>query len=278
MTFLDMKTIIFSYILSNFICTIVMIILWKQNRNHFKGTGFWVINFSFHTIGFILIALRGKIPDLLSMGLSNIMSMTGVLLSVMGLERFAGIKNRHILNIILLFIFSIIQIWFSVFEPSLPARNVNVSAAGTLICLQGFRLAFFKVDKNIKKLTFNVGLIFLVFAIISIFRISEIVLNPVQSNDFFNSGLLNPLVMISFQMLFILLTYSLVLMFNGRLMMEISSKEEELLRKIEDLEKFNRVTVDRELKMIELKKEINELLLQSGRKKKYTIASQINEK
>ena len=48
--------------------------------------------------------------------------------------------------------------------------------------------------------------------------------------------------------------------------------------KIEDLEKFNRVTVDRELKMIELKKEINELLLQSGRKKKYTIASQINEK
>lgn len=271
MTFLDMKTIIFSYILSNFICTIVMIILWKQNRNHFKGTGFWVINFSFHTIGFILIALRGKIPDLLSMGLSNIMSMTGVLLSVMGLERFAGIKNRHILNIILLFIFSIIQIWFSVFEPSLPARNVNVSAAGTLICLQGFRLAFFKVDKNIKKLTFNVGLIFLVFAIISIFRISEIVLNPVQSNDFFNSGLLNPLVMISFQMLFILLTYSLVLMFNGRLMMEISSKEEELLRKIEDLEKFNRVTVDRELKMIELKKEINGLLKKTGNKEKYII-------
>lgn len=278
MTFLDMKTIIFSYILSNFICTIVMMILWKQNRNHFKGTGFWLINFSFHTLGFILIALRGKIPDLLSMGLSNIISVTGALLSIIGLEKFVGIKNRHIFNFILLFAFSVIQVWFSVFDPSLPVRNANISAAGIVFCMQGVWVTMFKVDKNIRKLTFNVGVIFLVFTLISIFRIIEIALNPLQSNDFFNSGILNPLVMISFQMLFILLTYSLVLMFNGRLMMEISSKEEELLKKIDDLEKFNRVTVDRELKMIELKKEINELLLQSGRKKKYTIAGQANEK
>lgn len=278
MTFLDMKTIIFSYILSNFICTIVMMILWKQNRNYFRGTGFWLINFSFHTLGFIMIALRGKIPDLLSMGLSNILSMTGVLLSVIGLERFAGIKNRHHFNFVLLFAFSIIQIWFSVFEPSLPVRNVNISVAGIVFCMQGAWVTMFKVDKNIRKLTFRVGMIFIVFALISIFRITEIVFNPLQSNDFFNSGILNPLVILSFQMLFILLTYCLVLMFNGKLMMEISSKEEELLKKIEALEKFNRVTVDRELKMIELKKEINELLKQSGRKEKYTIAGKPDEK
>ncbi len=46
---------------------------------------------------------------------------------------------------------------------------------------------------------------------------------------------------------------------------------EELKRKHEELEKFNRLSVDREIKMIELKKEINELLEKSGKKALYKI-------
>lgn len=47
--------------------------------------------------------------------------------------------------------------------------------------------------------------------------------------------------------------------------------EEELRGKITELEQFQRLTVNRELTMIELKKEINELLTQSGQKAKYVI-------
>lgn len=272
MSFIEMKTVLFSIILSSFICTVVLIVLWKQNRDHFMGTGFWVINFSFTTTSFFLIALRGKIPDLFSMGLSNILSVTGVFISILGLERFIGIRNRHFHNYIFLLIFSFVHIWFSIVTPDLSARTVNLSAMGSILCLQGLWLSIFSAGNKLKKLTFNVGLIFGSFAAISIYRIINIVFsNSVQSNDFLNSGLLNTLVMVSFQMLFILLTFSLVLMFNGRLMMEISFKEEELLKKIEDLEKFNRVTVDRELKMIELKKEINVLLKKAGDSEKYII-------
>ena len=48
--------------------------------------------------------------------------------------------------------------------------------------------------------------------------------------------------------------------------------EEELHKRLNELETFNRVTVGRELKMIELKKEINELLEKSGKEAKYKIA------
>lgn len=47
--------------------------------------------------------------------------------------------------------------------------------------------------------------------------------------------------------------------------------EEKLISRNKELELFNEVTVDRELKMIELKKEINELLEKSDKKPKYKI-------
>ncbi len=47
--------------------------------------------------------------------------------------------------------------------------------------------------------------------------------------------------------------------------------EEALKQKILELEEFNDVTVGRELKMVELKKEVNELLAKLGEKEKYKI-------
>jgi PAS domain S-box-containing protein len=47
--------------------------------------------------------------------------------------------------------------------------------------------------------------------------------------------------------------------------------EEELRNKIDELEKFNELTVGRELKMVELKKEVNEILKKYGEKEKYRI-------
>ena len=47
--------------------------------------------------------------------------------------------------------------------------------------------------------------------------------------------------------------------------------EEDLKRKMDELLQFQRLTVDRELKMIELKKEVNELLKGSGKDEKYRI-------
>jgi hypothetical protein len=54
--------------------------------------------------------------------------------------------------------------------------------------------------------------------------------------------------------------------------------ENELKKKNKELELFNRLAVGRELKMIELKKEINALLVQLGKESKYEIAGEENKK
>ncbi len=56
------------------------------------------------------------------------------------------------------------------------------------------------------------------------------------------------------------------------LLNEYKQAEKTLKERINELERFNKLTVDRELQLIELKKEINELLEKDGLQKKYTIS------
>jgi len=52
---------------------------------------------------------------------------------------------------------------------------------------------------------------------------------------------------------------------------ERKQAEEELQNKINELQRFHSVTIGRELTMIELKKEVNALLRESGEEEKYKI-------
>jgi len=52
---------------------------------------------------------------------------------------------------------------------------------------------------------------------------------------------------------------------------ELKRIETELQLKFDELERFNNVTVGRELRMIELKAEVNALLKAAGQSEKYTI-------
>ena len=52
---------------------------------------------------------------------------------------------------------------------------------------------------------------------------------------------------------------------------EIQRNLAELQAKNEELDRFNRVAVDRELRMIELKREINALLVELGRAEKFKL-------
>jgi len=52
---------------------------------------------------------------------------------------------------------------------------------------------------------------------------------------------------------------------------ERKQAEDTLIKRMNELEIFNEATVGRELKMIELKKEINDLLTKTGQKPKYEI-------
>lgn len=222
---LDMRTVLFSYVITDIVSTIIIIHLWIQNKKRFEGTGYWVIDFVFQTIALLLIISRGQIPDWLSMNISNMLAVAGAIFGLIGLEKYTGLKGRYFPNILLFAIFSIIHVWFTFFNPDLALRSLNFSVAMLILFLQYSWLAIYRVPSEKRNQIIGVGFVFIAYSIVNVLRIFQFFHNRITSADYFNSGGFEILVLIIYQMLFILLTYNLILMFNKRLLSDIEVQE-----------------------------------------------------
>jgi PAS domain S-box-containing protein len=243
MTFFDMRTIILSYAISNAICAAVMAFLWSQNRQRFAGIGFWLADFAMQFAGIVLVALRGAVPDSVSITASNSLLISGTLLLVMGLERFVGKRGPHLHNAILLAVFVLVQTYFAVMDPNLAARNLNISLALLVLCAQAAWLLLYRADVEMRPITRGVGIVFTAFCAISAIRIGVELAAP-PGNDIFHSTIYEALLVLTYQMVFIILTFSLALMVNRRLIADLErditgrKQAEEALRLSE--EKFSK--------------------------------------
>ena len=97
MNLLDMKTVLFSYFVTNLLITVIMLLLWHQNRKRFAGISFWLFTYILQTLGILLNAMRGLVPDLAATVIGNTCIGAGIILMYDGLARFEGvpISQRH---------------------------------------------------------------------------------------------------------------------------------------------------------------------------------------
>jgi PAS domain S-box-containing protein len=221
----DMRTLVMSFVATDFIITLIMVVLWFQNRKRYAGTLLWVIDFAFQTTALVLISLRGIVPDLVSMVLSNTLVVTGNLLGLMALEKFSGVKGRHIHNYFIIIIFIFVHIWFSIINPDLHVRNLNLAIAFSLISIQFCWLIAKKLTGDIQRMTLNIGLIFVLYCLINLARIVNFFTQHQPGNDYFKPDAFETFVLITYQMLFIILSYNLALMFNRRLVSDVVTEE-----------------------------------------------------
>jgi PAS domain S-box-containing protein len=220
MNLLDIRTIFVSYSISNAICAIVMAFLWLQNRRRFPELSFWLANFILQFLAVVLITLRGIIPDFISIVVANTLGVTGIILLFMGLEKFVHKVSPQRHNYILLVAFFIAHTYFTYVQPSLMARNHNVSLALFLVCVQAAWLMIFRVDARFQPRTYKLGLIFVVFGLINLARILLSLMLP-RNNDLFQSDLFESLVILAFQMLYIGLSFKLFILVNHRLIADL---------------------------------------------------------
>jgi PAS domain S-box-containing protein len=226
MSLLDMRTIIFSYAIIDIACLMVMVRLWRQVRSRFAGTILFVFDFAFQTSALFLIILRGRIPNWMSYVLASTLVMAGALLGYMGLERFVEQKRSQLYNYILLAAFVVIHAYFTFVQPDQAARNLNVSVGLLVISFQCAWLVLHSVKPGMRQLTRGVGIVFGLYCAINIVRIVEYFVSTRRISDYLQSGIFELLALISNEMLFIFLTYCLALMFNKRLLFDLTIQEE----------------------------------------------------
>jgi len=212
---LDMRTVLFSYLLSSGICVLMMATLWRQNRSQ-PGVTFWLADFVLQFVGVLLVSLRGVIPDFLSMVVSNLSIVGGTLLLLIGLGRFAGRPSRQRINYLILAVFTAIHTYFVVVQPNLQVRNINFSLGLAVFCFQGVWLIFRRVDAEMRLGLRMVGVALAGIGTLSLVRVPIELLLP-SSNDLFAPELHVSLPILIYQMLYILLTFALTLAVNRRL-------------------------------------------------------------
>jgi signal transduction histidine kinase len=242
-----MKTVVFESIITGLICTLAIALLWRRHRERFAGMLFWMADYLLHTLVVFLILLRGIMPASISIIISVPLMLTGMLFMYMGLQSFVGRTEAHIHNYILLAVFVFINTYFAVIQTSLDARSLILLSGILIFSFQCMWLLFFGVDVGMRQITLGAGMVFAGYCVLSIIRIISIIFGPTHGNEFFQSGEMRTLMILSYQMLFIIQTYSLVLMVNRRLLMDILINEKEIKGKNEELTRLV-YTVSHDLK------------------------------
>jgi PAS domain S-box-containing protein len=231
MNLLDIRTVLFSSIIISAICAIVMNSLWLQNRRRSPELVYWQADFILQFVAILFIALRGILPDVVSMLLGVPLILLGALLMLLGLERYTGKTSTQRYNFILLAVFTLVHGYFTYVQPSLTARNVNQSMGLLTFCSQCAWLLLRRADSEMRPYTKIAGAIFTAYSLISLVRIFVDLSIP-HTNDLFKLGLYDTLAVLIYQILLISLTFSLFLMVNRQMFSEL--EKDIVVRKLAD--------------------------------------------
>jgi diguanylate cyclase (GGDEF)-like protein/PAS domain S-box-containing protein len=229
MNILDMKTLVLNQILTYVVCMIVVGLLWQQNRQRFSGIGLWLTCFIMQTISIVLIALRGVIPNWLSIvGGGSMIPMGATILLYIGLEQFFSLRSRQFHNVILWLGTGAVHAYFTFVQLSLAARNVNFSIAAIIIYFQIAWLMLRRVRPEMRPITGKVGWVFIAFSILSVGRIFVNLTEP-AGNDFLKANsTFDTLLVLAYQVLFFAVAFGLFLMINQRLFWDLREQQSAL--------------------------------------------------
>ncbi len=222
---IDIRTLMFILMISSMICTWVLFQLWIQNRDFFLGLHLWVADFAIKTTGTLLLVLRGFIPDTLSVLAANILLIAATITGYAGLQSFFEKKNAQVQNYALLLVFAIIHSYLLFIHPHTAARTFNVVTVSALVYLQYVWFLFYGIEPAMRPLVRNLKVVFIGFSLVCMIQMIIIIFIPNEQN-FYHSAIHNKIMLVSFQMLVLLQTYSLTLMTNQRMRQNLQGEIE----------------------------------------------------
>ncbi len=238
MQIFELQTIMFSYLVSNVLVTIVMAHVWFQNRKKFHGTTHWLVDYIFQTVGVCLLMLRGYIPDFFSFAVANILIVSGYMFLLTGLQRFLEKKAAYFVNIIILVVFFFLHYFFGIVDQSIKARITLLSLPIILLISQSAYLLLFQTEKGKKHIYRSTAVVCILFIILYCFRIVAALFNYPEGHGFFSAGIIDSIIRLSSQMLGIMMTFSLVLMINMRLFIDVQQYAEEKELMVKELRRL----------------------------------------
>ncbi|TGE31117.1 sensor domain-containing diguanylate cyclase [Desulfosporosinus sp. Sb-LF] len=223
---IDMKTLILLNFVINIINAGAIAIIWHQYRKRFFGISFWLVNMTLQAVGVALIILRGVAADFISIVLSNTLLLAGSVILLIGMERFTGKKGIQIHNYILLTVYVFLTTYYCLIHPNISMRKIILSAMIVIIDFQTCWLLLRRIAPDLRQVARITGIILGFYVVVSLARMILLVISPLQTSDFFKSGIVDSLSVTLYIMTNVCFTISMILMVNSRLLGEVQAQEE----------------------------------------------------
>lgn len=156
-----------------------------RSRRVYNGFGHWVLaNFSFFA-GYVLVSLRGVIPDFLSIIVSNLMVVYGQILIYQGNQLFFESSPFRLSNYLLLVVYAALQLFFTYSQPDI---NVRIALGAIVLFILLVRCGYSLVQNTTPGLENTVRPLAYIFFLNALFQVPRAfyALTRTTSIDFFS--------------------------------------------------------------------------------------------
>ena len=222
---IDIKTVFFGYIIINIINAILICALYLQVKKKYPRTLTILLGFVMCAIGNVLLFFRDVLIEWIPILIGNTLVISSTVVLLIGFEQFTNKKGTQIQNYLLIFIFFLVHSYFTFIKPDLGIRNLNISIYYLLISAQIGWLMLVRVPKKTRKITRSVGIVFCLVFVIQSARVFVIIFNEQQINYYFNLDNYEGFFLLSYGSILIVMTYTISLMYNKRLIIDVKKQE-----------------------------------------------------
>ena len=235
---LDTSTIVIMVVAISVILSISMIFI-MQTRRTYPGFDLWAAGNAGFTAAFLLIILRGIIPDIFSVVAANAIMMLAALLFSEGIRIFRGRGFRKGLCAALFITIVALQSYFTFVNNDIEVRIIIVSILlGTVFGLGAVEL-FRNVDQGLRPTFYLTGSFFAFLSLFMILRALITYLNP-GLHDFFSPSRLQAATFIIIGLFGIASTFGFITLNSGRLESDLKKAQNEMSRLLESAEESRR--------------------------------------
>jgi diguanylate cyclase (GGDEF)-like protein/PAS domain S-box-containing protein len=221
----DMRSVFVVQIIVLLVCFLILASTWKQNRSRYKGLGCWAAMTGVSSVGYILLALRDYMPDLVSIVLANLLIVFAFVLFNRGVVLFYGLKRSIVPGIVIILIVIALQMYFTYFLPDIHARIIVISSA--FIVIYGRSLWLIGFRTTIKQRHISHGIIWSVAGIIllNVYRVVIHIVLPTGKTDLFDQTWQDDLFLILQVPFFLFLVLNVVQLVSNSLLIEVQQQE-----------------------------------------------------
>lgn len=223
---IDLKTIFLSYIITTMVSLGLLILFFQRNKKRFAGSTAILSSFAIYALGILLIFLHDFFPNWIPTLIANTLLVAAAGALLIGIEQFIKEKGPQLQNYIFGVLFILVQTYYTYIQPDISIRIINLSLISLVLNTQIAWLTLKKAPITLRPITRSVGIVTIIICVIQITRITTNIFHKPDISTYFQSGEFESWYVLIAQVIFLLLTYSLVLMYNKQLLIDITTQEE----------------------------------------------------